>query len=89
MNQSSSSTGGWRRLIGVGCLLLLLVAAAGVVGWVALRVARPAASAAVTPTPAPLVTVTPLAPSPNGPAAFPSVPATVDGQPPPARAELD
>ena len=89
MNQSSSSTGGWRRLIGVGCLLLLLVAAAGVVGWVALRVARPAASAAVTPTPAPLVTVTPLAPSPNGPAAFPSVPATVDGRPPPARAELD
>ena len=36
----------------------------------------------------PLVTVTGAAPLPTV-AAFPSVPATVDGRPPPARAELD
>ena len=77
-----------RRLIGAGCVLLLL-AAAGLLGWSALRVARPAASAAVTPTPAPLVTLTSQPPMPTVTAAFPSVSATVDSRPPPARAELD
>lgn len=77
-----------RRLIGVGCVLLLL-AAAGLLGWVALRVARPVALAAATQTPPPLATLTMLAPLPTLTAAFPSVPATIDGTPPPARAELD
>ena len=53
-----------RRLVGVGCVLLLL-GAAGLLGWAALRVARPAASADSTPAVPPLVTVTGAAPLPT------------------------
>ena len=87
MNRSSSGGGAARRLAGIGCLLLL-IGAIGLADWVALRVARPAASADVTPTP-PTAAQPTAVPLPTVTAAFPSVPATVDSQPPPPRAALD
>lgn len=87
MNRSSSGGGAARRLAGIGCLLALLGAVA-LLGWATMRAARPSASD-VTPT-ATLAAVRPTAgPLPTVTAAFPPVPATVDGQPPPARAALD
>ena len=88
MNLFSSGEGAARRLAGIGCLVVLLGAAAWL-GWVALRAMRPAASADVIPTSTPVATGITAAPLPTVTAAFPPVPATVDGQPPPARAALD
>lgn len=66
----------------------MLLGAAGLLGWAALRVARPVALV-VTPTPTPAATLSATAPLATVTAAFPPVPPTVDGQPPPARAVLD
>ncbi len=88
MEQSSSGRGAARRLVGIGCLLGLL-GAVGLLGWAVLRAARPSASADVMPTMTPVAARPTAAPLPTVTAAFPPVPATVDGQPPPARAVLD
>ena len=77
-----------RRLTGIGCLLAL-IGAVGLLGWAALRAARPTASADVIPTTTPAAARPTAGALPTVTAAFPSVPATVDGQPPPARAALD
>ena len=88
MNRSSSGEGAARRLVGLGCALALIVAV-GLLGWAALRAARPAALADVAAPAAPTALQPTAGPLPSVTAAFPLIPATVDGQPPPARAELD